>query len=51
MLTNLLQPKLIYLGDKVSLHSVEMLGYAYILAAIKCKVQTTKQDDKRHHNI
>ena len=36
-LANLLQPKLRYLGDKMSLLSIEMLREAYMLVAVNLK--------------
>ena len=44
---NLLQPKLLYIGDKSSLLSMEVLREAYMLAAINLKRARDKQHIKK----
>ena len=46
-LTNLIQPKLRYLGDKPSLLSIVMLREAYILEAINLKGHETDNPVRR----
>ena len=46
-LANLLQPKLLYLGDKSSLLSIDMLREAYMMEAINPKRARDKQTIKR----